>query len=260
MRTPLTMTKIMYRGLVGSRGYNLHTAESDFDWRGFYVAPAVELLSLDGDKPSSIVFNDGQSDFQIWEVKQFLQLCLKANPNALESLFAQYIAAPTGEYNVDARRIVNDLLLMRDAFLSTRMIASFGGYSKSQYISAGKNFSLSEKLSNTDDKEQVYRSANKGFMHAIRLLFVLNRTLASGDFSPDMSDWKETLVSIRSGNTPVDRIHRMYEDLEVELQDLKNQNSLPVEPDYSGVNQWLLDLRQTYYDNVPDFSLVIQKG
>jgi hypothetical protein len=113
---------VIYRCVVGSRAYGLDNDESDTDRRGIYIAPAELQWSLFG-APEQFEDNATQSCY--WELQKFLTMALKANPNILECLYSPVVekVTPLGE----------ELLAMRDAFLSQMIFQTFNGYAMSQF-------------------------------------------------------------------------------------------------------------------------------
>jgi predicted nucleotidyltransferase len=113
---------IIYRCVVGSRAYGLDNDESDTDRRGIYLAPADLQWSLFG-APEQFEDNATQSCY--WELQKFLTMALKANPNILECLYSPMVekATPLGE----------ELLAIREAFLSQMIFQTFNGYAMSQF-------------------------------------------------------------------------------------------------------------------------------
>jgi predicted nucleotidyltransferase len=61
----------------------------------------------------------------VWELQKFLVLALKANPNILECLYSPLVdkVTPLGE----------ELLAMRECFLSQMIFQTFNGYAMSQF-------------------------------------------------------------------------------------------------------------------------------
>jgi hypothetical protein len=72
---------VIYRCVVGSRAYGLEEEDSDIDRRGIYLPPADLHWSLDG-APEQL--ERAATEECYWEVRKFLLLALKANPNILE--------------------------------------------------------------------------------------------------------------------------------------------------------------------------------
>ena len=113
---------VIYRCVVGSRAYGLDTEESDVDRRGIYLAPADLEWSLFG-APEQFEDNGAQACY--WEVQKFLIMALKANPNILECLYSPMVEKVTG--------LAEELLKIRQVFLSQMIFQTFNGYAMSQF-------------------------------------------------------------------------------------------------------------------------------
>lgn len=113
---------VIYRCVVGSRAYGLDTDASDTDRRGIYLAPADLQWSLFG-APEQFEDNTGQ--WCVWELQKFLIMALKANPNILECLYSPLVekVTPLGQ----------ELLALRERFLSQMIFQTFNGYALSQF-------------------------------------------------------------------------------------------------------------------------------
>ena len=103
-------------GLAGSHGYGLSRPESDYDYRGVFIAPKKYYLGLDkveqkdagwDSEPGVFDFLSGEKDTVIYELKKFIQLLAGANPNILELLWLkQYpIKTEVGEYLIQNRQM-----------------------------------------------------------------------------------------------------------------------------------------------------------
>jgi hypothetical protein len=113
---------VIYRCVAGSRAYGLENDDSDTDLRGVYLAPAELHWSLFG-APDQ--FEDSAGQWVVWELQKFLVMALKANPNILECLYSPLVdkVTPLGE----------ELLAMRECFLSQMIFQTFNGYAMSQF-------------------------------------------------------------------------------------------------------------------------------
>ena len=96
--------------------------ESDTDRRGVYLAPAELQWSLFG-APEQ--FEDNASQSCYWELQKFLAMALKANPNILECLYSPMIEKMTS--------LGEELMELREKFLSQMMFQTFNGYAMSQF-------------------------------------------------------------------------------------------------------------------------------
>ena len=120
-------------GLAGSHGYGLSRPESDYDYRGVFIAPKEYYLGLGkveqkdagwDSEPGIFDFLNGEKDTVIYELKKFIQLLAGANPNILELLWLKQYPVKTaiGEYLIQHRKI----------FLSKRVKHTYSGYAFAQ--------------------------------------------------------------------------------------------------------------------------------
>jgi predicted nucleotidyltransferase len=87
---------LILRCLVGSHAHGLATAESDFDYRGVYVLPASEILSLGYNYKGSHWLEGEKEDQTTWEIAHFLLLATKCNPSILECFVAPIFTGSGG--------------------------------------------------------------------------------------------------------------------------------------------------------------------
>lgn len=116
---------LLYQYVRGSVAYNLNTPESDVDMGGVYMSPIENILDLGYDYQEQV--SDDKSDVVFYEVKRYLHLLIKSNPNILESLFIpkEFVI---GEVHPIMKHIIDN----RDMFISKNCIHSLVQYSKSQ--------------------------------------------------------------------------------------------------------------------------------
>jgi predicted nucleotidyltransferase len=73
---------IIFECISGSRGYGLATPNSDTDIRGVFILPKEQFFSLEYVGQ----INNETNDIVYYELKKFIELCSKNNPNILEML------------------------------------------------------------------------------------------------------------------------------------------------------------------------------
>lgn len=213
---------IILRVVVGSRAYGLEHDASDTDRRGVYVPPANLHWSLFG-VPEQIEREETQECF--WEVGKFLVLALKANPNVLECLYSPMVefAAPLGQ----------ELLDMRQAFLSRLVYQTYNGYVLSQF----------RKL------EQDLRAKGaikwKHAMHLIRLLLSGITVLREGLVPVRVDEYRDRLLAIRDGRQTWDEVNAWRLELHQAFDAAFAATSLPEQPEYERVNTYLLKARRS---------------
>ena len=122
--------------LTGSHSYGLSLPSSDKDYKGIFIAPKAYYLGLLEIEQKDNGWNEiGNGNFSIlddnkdtvmYELKKYLKLASKCNPNILELLFEdeQYYeyVNPLGQILIDARTL----------FLSKKVRYTYSGYAHAQ--------------------------------------------------------------------------------------------------------------------------------
>lgn len=129
---------IVYEFIRGSRAYGLDTPESDTDFGGVFVCPQETLLGLRSDYVEQV--SDERGDTVYYEFGRWIELLLKANPSALESLFI-----PERFVMKKPSPIVQKIIDSRELFLTKECFNTFRGYAVSQI---GKARGLNKKITN----------------------------------------------------------------------------------------------------------------
>lgn len=137
--------EIIFKGLVGSRLYNLHTKDSDFDYISVYVQNKEDILSN-----KYIPQIEINKDEKIYELRRFLELVSVGNPNVLELLYApERCVLKTSEK-------WSQILAVRDKFLSKKCYDTFSGYARTQLHKAqGLNKKFNWESSRIERKDII---------------------------------------------------------------------------------------------------------
>ena len=216
---------VIYRCLVGSRAYGLSHAGSDEDRRGVYLPPASLQWSL-WEAPEQL--EDSEKDECYWELRKFIILALKANPNILECLYT-----PIVEHATD---LGDELRGMRSLFLSRLLYQTYNGYALGQF----------KKM------EQDLRARGqvkmKHAMHLIRLLLSGIHAMEHGEIPVDAGRHRERLLAVRHGETPWERIEEWRLELHRRFEDAYTRTRLPERPDYAAANAFLIRARRSMVD------------
>ena len=217
---------VIYRVIVGSRAYGLDTEASDTDRRGIYLPPANVHWSMFG-VPEQLENKDNEECY--WELQKFLVLALKANPNILECLYSPLIETITP--------LAQELLAMREIFLSKLVYQTYNGYVMSQF----------KKL------EQDLRARGeikwKHAMHLIRLLLSGVTVLREGFVPVRVDEHREELLAIRRGELNWDELNAQRLSLHKEFDSALATTKLPERPDYERANAFLLRARREMSEN-----------
>lgn len=213
--------RVIYRCVIGSRAYGLDDDQSDTDRRGIYLPPAELHWSLYG-VPEQLENEERQEAY--WELQKFIVLALKANPNVLECLYS-----PIVEF---ATPMAEELLEMREAFLSKLVFQTYSGYVASQF-----------KKMQTDLRNQG-RVKWKHVMHLIRLLISGIDVLREGKVTVKVGQHREQLLEIKRGEVPFAEADIWRKRLQIEFERAFQQSTLPDCPDYERVNSFLIHARK----------------
>ncbi len=212
---------IIYRCVVGSRAYGLDHDESDTDRRGVYLAPADLQWSLFG-APEQFEDNATQSCY--WELQKFLAMALKANPNILECLYSPMVEkiTPLGQ----------ELLALRQQFLSQMIFQTFNGYAMSQFKK------IEQDLRNHGEVRW------KHAMHLLRLLLTGAATLREGRVPVRVEAHRDGLLAVKRGEMPWTEVDAWRKELHRDFERALAETKLPERPDYEAANRFLIKARR----------------
>ena len=212
---------IIYRCIVGSRAYGLDPDGSDTDRRGIYLPPAALQWSLAG-APEQI--EDAASQECYWELKKFLLLALRANPNILECLFTPLVE--------ESSKMADALLAKRAAFLSKLVYQTYNGYVLSQ-------FKLLERDLRTEAGIKW-----KHAMHLIRLLLQGIGVLGQAHVPVQVAEHRTELLAVRDGQVPWAEVNQWRLALHRDFDRALAHTSLPDAPNYAEVDRLLVWARR----------------
>ena len=133
---------IAYEYRRGSHMYHLNVATSDEDTGGVFICPQSYLYGLRSDYPEQV--SDEKNDTVFYEFGRWIELLLKSNPTALESLFAPEDCI-VGEIHPAVQYVIDH----KEMFLSKECFKTFYGYAVSQI---GKARGLNKKIVNPVEK------------------------------------------------------------------------------------------------------------
>lgn len=212
---------VIYRCVLGSHAYGLANEASDTDRRGIYLPPATLHWSLFG-VPEQL--ENRETDEVYWELRKFVVLALKANPNILECLYTPIVEKSTP--------IADELLAMRERFLSKLIYQTYNGYVMSQF----------KRL------EQDMRTTGaikwKHAMHLIRLLIAGVTGLRERSIPVPVGDYRDRLLAIRRGEVEWPEINEWRLALHKEFDIVLGKTALPDRPDYERANAFLVWARR----------------
>lgn len=106
----------------GSQSYGTSLPTSDIDYGGVYIQSIEDILANRYKEQLS----DAKGDIVFYEIRRFLELCSTNNPNILELLNTP------DDCIIYIHPVMQSLLSVKDAFVTKKIVDSFGGYAVSQ--------------------------------------------------------------------------------------------------------------------------------
>lgn len=164
---------LIFEAIVGSKAYGLDTAKSDTDIRGVFVLPKELFYSLEY---TAQVSNES-NDIVYYELKRFIELLSKNNPNIMELL------------NMPEKCVLQKHEIMNrvnpEMFLSRLCEQTFANYA---YTQIKKAYGLEKKIVNPVEKER--RSVlDFCFVHLGKETVPLQKFLMIKSLSRKKWDW-----------------------------------------------------------------------
>jgi predicted nucleotidyltransferase len=213
---------VIYRCVIGSRAYGLDHDASDVDRRGIYLPTADREWSLLG-APEQLERNDTQECY--WELEKFLRLAMRANPNVLECLYT-----PLVEH---ASPLAQELLAMREMFLTRQVYQTYNGYVLSQFKKLSRDMRGGEKI------------RWKHPMHLVRLLLSGIAILRGEGVPVRVGEYRQRLLAVRRGEVSWPAVNEWRKELHREFDAAWIATKLPEHPDYDRVDAFLLKARRS---------------
>lgn len=213
--------RVIFQCIIGSQAYGLADDNSDIDRRGIYLPTAEQHWSLYG-TPEQLESHASQEAY--WELQKFLILALKANPNVLECLYSPLVERATP--------LAEELLGMRQMFLSRLVYQTYNGYVMSQF-----------KKMQADLRNQG-QVKWKHVMHLIRLLISGAQVLRHGLVPVRVDEHRDALLTIKRGEMSWEAAERWRQSLHRDFEAAYRQTSLPERPDYALANRFLIKARR----------------
>lgn len=215
--------KEILKVIVGSKAHGLSDENSDTDYRGVYVLPTSDILSL-GYKYKGNDWTEGEVDNTAYELGHFLHLALQCNPSILEVMVSEPVFFD--RYGVGLRD------LFPYVWSPKRAYDAFTGYS------------LNQRKKMLDKKDQ---RQNKWACAYIRTLYNLIDLLKTGRFYLKVEDRNRyvLLKQLRAGDFQVGRVVDIAEGLMEEASQLLTTASN--NQDIDKVNNFLIDVRYRHW-------------
>lgn len=231
--------KQILKVIVGSQAHGLATPESDYDYRGVFVVPTIEILKLGGHTEHTS-WIEGKDDDTSWEIGHFLFLATKCNPTILETFLAPAIwndnATGTLLGNSDAKKQLLYGEELRKLFPyiwnSNDVKNAFIGYGLNQR----KKF-----LDNKDGKPNKFAAAY------LRSLYNAYELLTTGTFTVKIIDTEvgNYVKRFKEGNYSPGEVIDQCLNWQRLVEKAAEEN--PKEANLEPVNEFLLGVRKEFW-------------
>jgi predicted nucleotidyltransferase len=210
--------------LVGSRLHGLHNDNSDYDWRGIFKEPVINILSP-FKKQRSNSWIEGKEDDTSYELIHFCKLAASCNPTVLEVLWSSQI-----KYK-DLEGIGDYLIDNRLKFLDTEKIyLSHLGYAENQI----------KKM----DLYNPHDRTPKAIVAYIRVMRQGTSLLKTLDFNPVYEyDDRDFIMDIKYNFSPsmISEISNLMLNVRSELETAKSK-SMNTATDVPSIETFLKDV------------------
>lgn len=225
-------------GYVGSIAHGTYVPTKDGgiddkDIMGVCVPPKNYYLGMDTFEQCATWVDE--YDIVIYEIKKYLRLMCKCNPNVMSLLWLQpnhYVKlTPLGRIIIESRTL----------FSTKNAYASFCGYAKSQLHRMEHwkfNGYMGKKRKELVD---AHGFDSKNAAHLIRLLRMGFEFLTTGELQVLRKDASE-LIAIKKGEIPLEEIKRMADDYWHKIELAFISSRLPDKPDLKKVNGLCMEI------------------
>ncbi len=238
---PLNMILLGYRGSIAHGTYvpsTDPTSIDDKDLMGVFIGRKEQYLGLENIKP--LERKRDEWDIVLYELKSFVSLLLKSNPNVLSLLWL-----PTKYYVW--KDIYGQMLIdSRKLFVSKQAYHSFTGYAHGQ-LHRMTNFKcegyMGEKRRQLVEK---FGYDTKNAAHLIRLLKMGIEFLVEGELHVEREDATQ-LIEIKKGFLTLEQVKKEAERLFNLSQETYVQSKLPDKPDMAGAEKLLIDILESCF-------------
>lgn len=247
MRESPELYPVILRTLVGSHAHGVADQDSDRDYREVFVIPTSHLLQVPRSARPKMAWQSESrhtDDEGGWEVENFLEMCMRGHPNALELLWAPMVEGGITPLGLELRELAPSLM-SRQAVAS-----SFLGYAKN----------ASHKML---DKETIARNPKWAATY-LRVMAIGLHLLRTGILPVNLADAEDGVLDMvkqaRAGWLRAGDVIKITDPWEAEILAYRNYRPghkmqgdelirhrptpLAEAPNLEVVNDWLFQLRK----------------
>ena len=224
-------TKLLFLCISGSKAYGTNTADSDTDLRGVFVNQDPNDILGITEFAEEVRTNP---DSSLFELRKFVRLALQGNTIACESMWVKpEEVTPLGQ----------QLLDMRDSFLSMRFVDVFRGYAISEHRKTVGVVSgaLGEKRKELIKK---YGYSVKNATQCLRLLWQGTILAKTGQVEVYISDDEKRaeMIAVKTGQVPINEYILLREKYLADFEQAVRQPRLPHSPNSQKIWNWVCEV------------------
>ncbi len=222
---------------TGSHCHGTALPESDEDIRGVFI-PEIDYFF--GTRKIEQI-EDKVNDKVYYEIRKFLNLCIKGNMSALNFLF-------THKKDIFFTNVYgNRLLEFKQNFISGRVIDCIMGYCKSQIHRMQRG---SGRCGNREALITKYGFDTKFSYHAVMITNIGIELLKTGTYHALRSDGEQKILKgIRTGHYKYEEVMRMIQENLTVIKTLEPLSTLPKTPNIELINEFSTNLLKDYFKN-----------
>ena len=235
---------------VGSELYGVSTGDGDIDRMGICIEPRECVIGLEEfeqyqfrTQPEGVRSGVGDLDLTIYSLRKWSRLAAQGNPSVLLLLFApysQWVSTAPARWGIKVQDSGN-------LFISKQCGQRFIGYLDSQ---KEQMLGLRSKHTNRPELIEKYGLDTKFAYHALRLGIQGIELLTEGHINLPMHPADcEYLKLVRNGVYTKDEVLQDITRLREQLVRVVDESSLPDKPDYGKINDWLIEMHQTWWNS-----------
>lgn len=248
------LTNTQYLCITGSQAYGVNRADSDIDIYGFAIPPKHYLLPhLNGyimgfgtpppkfdqfETKKAVTFNKKEYEFSIYNIVRFFELCRKATPNLIDTLFVDV----TEQLKVS--KVAQLVLAKRHLFLSKLVFNTFRGYAHQQIHKMKNKTPIGNRLEDV----RKYGYPTKFAYHTVRLIGECEQLLLTGEMNLKLD--RELLKSIRRGEWSEEKILLYFDQKLKDLDRAYSETKLPARPNEEELRELLLNCLEEHYGDL----------
>jgi uncharacterized protein len=240
---PYEMILLGYRGSIAHETYQPQSDPSSIDDRdimGVFISDLRDYLGVSFKHPKPIEVWVNEWDAVHYDVRHFVSLLCKSNPNVLSLLWMDDNKLIT---STELGRLIRQ---RRDIFTSRAIYHSFTGYAYGQL----KRMTAHEKRGFMGEKRKrlvdEFGYDCKNAAHLIRLLRMGIEFLNEGVLYVERKDAPQ-LIDIKRGAWTLDQVQEEAQRLFRRAEDAYDRCTLPVKPDIDAAEALLEEIILTHY-------------